>query len=204
MERILVLGIGNLLWADEGFGVRCVEALHARYELAANVRLVDGGTQGLYLVGEVCDADRILVLDAIDFGDPPGTLRVLRGSEVPRTSDAKKTSMHQTGFEDVLAAAALLGRAPAEVVVVGVQPAELEDYGGSLTPVVAARLDDAVAAAAAVLEAWGFPLRTRSAPAEPILGPGLGRQSYEALRPTAEQACRIGDARVLSLRDDGA
>ena len=45
LPQALVLGIGNLLWADEGFGVRAVEAMHARYEFGENVKLVDGGTQ---------------------------------------------------------------------------------------------------------------------------------------------------------------
>ena len=46
LQRIVVLGIGNMLWADEGFGVRCVEALQQRFEFAPHVELVDGGTQG--------------------------------------------------------------------------------------------------------------------------------------------------------------
>ena len=58
-DRVLVLGIGNLLWADEGFGVRAVEALHQRHAMPTGVSLVDGGTQGLYLLDHVCDADHI-------------------------------------------------------------------------------------------------------------------------------------------------
>jgi hydrogenase maturation protease len=199
MERtpVLILGIGNLLWADEGFGVRCVEAIHQRFEPREGVRLLDGGTQGLFLVGDGAAADRVLVLDAIDFGDPPGTLRIVVGEDVPRLALARKVSMHQTGFQDVLAAAELLGSAPREVVIVGVQPVELEDYGGSLTPPVAAQVDAAVDAAAAQLAAWGFPLRARETPAEALLGPGLDRGAYEALRPSPEEACRLGDPRVL-------
>ena len=63
---ITVLGIGNLLWADEGFGVRCVEALQQRYEFADNVTLIDGGTQGLYLIQHVQQADYLLFFDAVD------------------------------------------------------------------------------------------------------------------------------------------
>ena len=51
--KVLIIGIGNLLWADEGFGVRAVEAMHRLYEWPENVRLMDGGTQGLYLVQHV-------------------------------------------------------------------------------------------------------------------------------------------------------
>ncbi len=194
----LVLGIGNVLWADEGFGVRCVETLHERWELPFGVRLLDGGTQGLYLVNDVADAERLLVLDAIDFGDPPGTLRVLSGDEVPRYAVAKKMSMHQTGFQDVLAAAELMGRSPREVVLVGVQPAQLEDFGGSLTSEVAARVDDAVAEAIEQLIAWGFAPKPRTAAAEPMMGPGIDRLRYETERPSADEACRSGDPRVLA------
>ncbi len=205
MERTpaLVLGIGNVLWADEGFGVRCVEALHERYDAPPGVRFVDGGTQGLYLVSLVREVERLLVLDAVDFGDPPGTLHVLVGAEVPRYAIAKKLSMHQVGFQDVLAAAELLGAAPREVVLVGVQPAVLEDFGGSLTPTVAARLDEALDAAVRQLTQWGFALSPRVTTAEPLLGPGLDRSAYEAQRPSADEACRFGDARVLAQRPRG-
>jgi hydrogenase maturation protease len=64
----LVLGIGNLLWADEGFGVRCVEELDRFYRFPAHVRLMDGGTQGLYLVHYIQQAKNLLVFDAIDWG----------------------------------------------------------------------------------------------------------------------------------------
>jgi hydrogenase maturation protease len=83
---VLVLGIGNVLWADEGFGVRAVEALHRRWEMPPNVSVVDGGTQGVYLLEHVCSAQRVVVLDAIDFGFAPGTLHVFRDGEVPEGS----------------------------------------------------------------------------------------------------------------------
>ena len=70
----LVLGIGNLLWADEGFGVRCVEHLNAGYEFPESVRVMDGGTQGIFLLPWVRSARRLLLFDAIDFGLPPATL----------------------------------------------------------------------------------------------------------------------------------
>jgi hydrogenase maturation protease len=82
-RRTLVLGIGNVLWADEGFGVRAVEALHDAWDLPPEVTLMDGGTQGLILLADVTAHRRVLVFDSIDFGDAPGTLRVLRDREVP-------------------------------------------------------------------------------------------------------------------------
>ncbi|WP_245422334.1 hydrogenase maturation protease, partial [Rhodoplanes serenus] len=80
----MVLGIGNILWGDEGFGVRAVEALHRGYVLPNDVTVMDGGTQGLYLVQFVTAADRLLVFDAIDYGLAPGTLKIVRDGEVPK------------------------------------------------------------------------------------------------------------------------
>ena len=154
-HEVLVLGIGNILWADEGFGVRALEALHRAYAFPPGVELMDGGTLGLALLEPVSASRRLLVLDTIDFGHAPGTLRILRGDEVPSAAK-RKLSPHQTGFNDVLALAALHGRAPEMIVAVGVQPLELGDFGGSLTAPVKARLGEAVAVAADELAAWGF------------------------------------------------
>jgi hydrogenase maturation protease len=68
---VLILGIGNLLWADEGFGVRAVEYLHRHWSFGDHVRLADGGTQGIYLVQDIRDAQMLVVFDAVDYGLPP-------------------------------------------------------------------------------------------------------------------------------------
>ena len=193
---VLVLGIGNLLWADEGFGVRCVEHLAAQWQVPEGVTVMDGGTQGLYLLPYVQGAKRLIVFDAIDYGLPPGTMKRVEGDEVPRFMGAKKMSLHQTGFQEVIAAADLTGQLPEALLLIGVQPEELEDYGGSLRPVVKARLDDAVAMAVAALRDWGFAVAQRES------GVGadataLDMAAYEAGRPSAEAASRIGDERLF-------
>ncbi len=133
---VLILGIGNVLWADEGFGVRVVEEMQRRYRFGDNVRLLDGGTQGIYLVDQVRDADVLVVFDAVDYGLPPGTLKRVLDGEVPKFMGAKKMSLHQTGFQEVLALADLMGGYPQHLLLIGVQPVELDDFGGSLRPVV--------------------------------------------------------------------
>ncbi len=194
-----MLGIGNLLWADEGFGVRAVEALHAAYSFPAGVTLQDGGTLGLLLYESMASARRVLVFDAIDFGLAPGTLRVLRDGDVPAWGRTKM-SPHQTGFNDVLALSKMNGRAPEVVVVIGVQPVELNDFGGSLRPVVRQRLAEAVRLAAAQLEAWGFPgaPRARGVPFAALNAGPLALDAYESGRPSAVEACREGDPRLLA------
>lgn len=181
-DRILILGIGNILWADEGFGVRAVEEFHRRYQCPANVTLLDGGTQGLYLVHFVQDADKLIVFDAIDYGLEPGSLLLVRDDEVPKFTGIKKMSLHQTGFQEVLSAAELLGHAPAEQLLIGVQPQDLEDWGGPLTQPVQARIADAIQAAVEQLTAWGVTVTPRTIPLPPgqgLLANDIDHQAYE-------------------------
>jgi len=199
-DSILVLGIGNLLWADEGFGVRCAEALQAGWSLPENVNILDGGTQGLYLLPYVTEAKHLIVFDAIDYGLEPGTLKVIEGDDVPRFMGAKKMSLHQTGFQEVLSSAMLMDGLPESLVLIGVQPKELEDYGGSLRPEVRARMPEALRIALDKLREWGV---------EPIAieatedASPLNLNDYEGGRPDEEAACRIGDDRFLARMAEG-
>jgi len=195
--NVLVMGIGNVLWADEGFGVRCVEHLARNWALPDGVTLLDGGTQGLYLLPFLEQADTLIVFDAVDYGLAPGTLEVVEGDAVPRFMGAKKMSLHQTGFQDVIATAQLMGYCPGNLLLIGCQPEELEDYGGGLREVVAAQIAPAVDVALTRLAQIGHaarPGRTR----DDLLGdPAIMQHAYEAGRPSEDEACRIGDARFL-------
>lgn len=203
--RALILGVGNVLWADEGFGVRAVEALDAAWTFSGPVQVVDGGTQGLYLLDKVCAADVLVVFDAIDYGLPPGSLRCVEGADVPRFMGARKLSLHQTGFQEVLASAELLGRLPRHLLLIGVQPVALDDYGGSLRPEVKARIEPAIALALTYLRRFGLAAEPRRTPGA-AASPELAMDRYEAERPSPEAACRIGDGRVVgsfAARRDG-
>jgi hydrogenase maturation protease len=200
-REVLVLGIGNLLWADEGFGVRAVEALNQAYRFPDGVELMDGGTLGLSLLPYVETSRRVLVFDAVDFGLAPGELKVLRDHEVPAWG-ARKMSPHQNGFNDVLALAQLHGAAPEQIAAIGVQPLTLDDFGGSLTEPVRARLAEAIELAAVELARWGFcgAHRTAEDAAAPLNAQSVALAAYESERPAANAACRIGDPRLLELR----
>ncbi|WP_416068653.1 HyaD/HybD family hydrogenase maturation endopeptidase (plasmid) [Rhizobium sp. YTUHZ045] len=179
--RILVLGIGNILWADEGFGVRAVEQFHRSYEVPENVTILDGGTQGLYLVQFVNEHDRLIVFDAIDYGLEPGTMKVVEDDEVPKFTGAKKMSLHQTGFQEVLSAADLMGHYPERLTLIGCQPLDLEDWGGPLTAPVKAVIPAAVETAVRVLRAWGVAVTARpeGAEASPLLENDIDFERYE-------------------------
>ena len=197
MRKALVLGIGNVLWADEGFGVRCVEALAATRSFSRDVTLMDGGTQGLYLLPFLEAADVLVVFDAVDYGLEPGTMKIAEGDEVPRFMGAKKMSLHQTGFQDVIATAQLIGCCPDELLLVGCQPEELEDYGGGLREVVAARIPEALGIACDWLAARGFSVSEGQTATPDLADASIRKDAYEAGRPSESAACRIGDSRFL-------
>lgn len=182
----LILGIGNILWADEGFGIRTVELLNERYVFPDDVRVMDGGTQGIFLLPWVRSAKRLLIFDAVDFGLEPATLKLIRGSDVPRFMGAKKVSMHQAGFQEVLSSAELSGELPGDLVLVGVQPERLDDYGGSLRDSVKAQLEPAINTAIGVLREWGVEVteRPRKLAETDLIGPNaLDMSDYESGRP---------------------
>ncbi|MBS1190900.1 MAG: hypothetical protein H6R10_2692 [Rhodocyclaceae bacterium] len=150
----VLLGIGNVLWADEGFGPHVVARLQERGDLPPAVELVDGGTQGLYLLPLVQDAARMIVFDAVDFGRPPGEMVVLRDGAIPAFFGQRPLSLHQTGFTDVLAAAELTGRCPRAITLIGVQYANIETWGGGLSAAVAAAIDPAIEMSRRELQSW--------------------------------------------------
>ena len=200
MPRIVILGIGNLLWADEGFGVRAVEHMRHRYTFDGHVTLLDGGTQGIYLLHHVQAADVLIIFDAVDYGLPPGTLKIVRDDAVPAFMAAKKMSLHQTGFQEVLAMAQLTGRYPDKLLLIGVQPEEIDDFGGSLRARVKAQLNPAIQIALDYLADYN--IQPQDLTQHPISstdpsGAALDLHRYESERPSAAVACRNGDARFL-------
>lgn len=199
--QVLILGIGNVLWADEGFGVRCVETMASKYAFDDNVRLLDGGTQGLYLLPFLEEADTLIVFDAVDYGLEPGTMKIVENEDVPQFMGAKKMSLHQTGFQDVIATAQLMGYCPETLLLIGCQPVELEDYGGGLRDTVAAQIDPAIQIAMDQLKRWGIEARPGQSDQSLLADASILRDAYEEGRPDADAACRTGDDRFFPVAD---
>jgi hydrogenase maturation protease len=146
-----VIGLGNPLMGDDGVGLVALERLRAR-GVPSRVQLVDGGTWGMSLLPLLESTDRLLILDAIDRGLPPGTVVELTGDEVPRHLELK-LSPHQVDLRDVLALATLRETRPAELVAIGIQP-ERVAMSTELSDAVQAALDPMVARAGERLAAW--------------------------------------------------
>jgi hydrogenase maturation protease len=133
-QRILVLGVGNILLKDEGVGVRVIEQLQAEYSFSPNVRLMDGGTLGIRLLDDITGADHLIVVDAVRNDQPPGTLYRLPAEELTRCVSFKN-SLHQTGLLETLAYAEMLEQRPTTVVI-GIEPEDISPWGTELTPSV--------------------------------------------------------------------
>ena len=138
---ILVLGIGNILLRDEGVGVRAIEALR-RHALPAGVELCDGGTAGLALADVLAGRRKVIVIDAMQAGLPPGTIRRLTPADLLPPS-AAGVSVHEAGLVEALHSAHLLGETPEDVVIIGVQPGDVSP-GLELTAAVAAALPQVI------------------------------------------------------------
>lgn len=150
-QRKIILGIGNLLNRDEGVGIHAVRALQQK-NTAGDFEIVDGGTLGLNLLPLVEEASHLIVLDAVDQRQAPGTLIELARDEVPLFSTIKM-SQHQLLFQEVLALAHVRGRLPEHLVVLGIQPADL-DIGIELSSQVAQTLPQLVKRVEQIVQEW--------------------------------------------------
>lgn len=141
---VLIVGLGNPLRGDDGIGMR-VAALLAQGELPPGVEVIEGGTPGLGLVPVLEGRRRVVLVDAADVGRGPGAFVRFTLDEARLVGDEKHISIHDAGLRDALLLAAALGELPDEVVIVGVQPANVDWHEG-LSPEVEASLPEIVAA----------------------------------------------------------
>ncbi|MBF0523830.1 MAG: HyaD/HybD family hydrogenase maturation endopeptidase [Deltaproteobacteria bacterium] len=153
-QRIVIMGVGNTILTDEGVGVRVLEILRDRYAFPANVNLVDGGTLGLSLLGVVEGADLLIVIDAVKNQGSPGTLYRLTWDDI--TGRVRyKDSMHQLDLVEALTITELIFERP-EIIIIGVEPADISTPGLSLTPMIQEKTQDMVQMVLAELSRRGI------------------------------------------------
>ncbi len=169
-KQITVLGVGNILFTDEGVGIRTIEALEAEYEFAPNVSLIDGGVLGLNLLATISDADYLIVVDAIKKGGEPGSLYRLEGEEIPQRILAKN-SLHQVDLLEALTLCQALDKVP-ETVIVGVEPEDIKTVGLELTSPVKRKVPLLVEMVLTELDRLGASYRPQTSRSHPS-GTGL-------------------------------
>ena len=153
--KIVVLGLGNVLHADDGAGVQAIQRLRQDARVPEDVSLVEGGTLGLELLPYVWDCSRLIVIDAVDVGEAPGTVVRMTGEEL--NSLPGNASVHQLGVSDLLVALRVLAQREPEVVLLGAQPANT-DWSTELSPAMVAAMNSLVEATIAELRADGVQL----------------------------------------------
>jgi len=156
-DRVLVLGVGNLLLQDEGFGPHMVAFLQNHYDFPDYVQVVDGGTAGLELLTVIEKCDKLLLIDAVKTDSIPGSAVKIDGEDLPVFFE-RRISPHQLGLSEVLAMADANGDRPAEIVLFGIVPVGLE-ISMDLTPEVEAKVEEVASSVIAQLTSWGVEVK---------------------------------------------
>jgi hydrogenase maturation protease len=149
--EIVVLGLGNLMRTDDGVGIHAVRRLAESGRLPSGVRVIEGGTLGLDLLPHIEGTTNLLAIDAVEHGMPPGSLSRFANKELSTLPTG--SSAHLLGFSDLISALRLLGAAPRDVVLLGVQP-QSTDWGIKLSPCVSAGLVDLLEVSLSVVAGW--------------------------------------------------
>ncbi|MDD3530905.1 MAG: hydrogenase maturation protease [Gallionellaceae bacterium] len=153
MQKILILGLGNTLLSDEGVGVHVVQALAAA-PVDDGVELLDGGTLGFVLAGPVAEAAALVVVDAAQLHEAPGTVRVFKDAEMDSfLAGTRKGSVHEVGLIDLMGIARLTDTWPARRALVAIQPGRV-DWGEAASAPVAAAVPLACGHIRSLLREW--------------------------------------------------
>lgn len=164
LPRILILGVGNVLFRDEGAGVHALRRLEAGYDFASNVTLMDGGVLGMNLLAVMAAADQVIVLDAVRGGQEPGTVYRFNWDMKPGFI-AYKDSLHQIDLVETMNILPLVASAP-QVTVLGIEYEDIDNLGLQLTPKVAKALEPLLKEVLDLLERLGAPARPKEIPLE--------------------------------------
>ncbi len=159
-NKVTVLGLGNILLRDEGVGVHAANAVRERYTCSPAVEIVDGGTMGLDLLPFFQESDKVLIIDAVDFGKPPGHVGTVEGDAIPSVLSSK-LSVHHIGLSDLLFAAKLANETMPAVCLVGMQPKSL-DVGLDMSAEVRENFERLIQTAVRKLSDWNISCASRS------------------------------------------
>ena len=144
---------------DEGLGVRAVESILRRYIIPPNIEVLDGGTAGIALMEYLAGREQLIILDAIQTAEPPGSLVKLRGDDVP-SHFRTHISPHEIGLADVLATLHLTGEIPKNIILLGLVPEALQ-LSLELSQTIAKKMDDLLAAVVDELRLLGYRLHSK-------------------------------------------
>jgi len=155
MTKTLVLGVGNILLADEGAGVHAMRYLEEHYDLP-DTTFIDAGTLSFTLAADIAAADNMVVFDAAQLDAEPGAVKVFEGPDMDEFLTSGRRSVHEVGFSDLMDIARLEDVLPQKYALIGIQP-ELLGWGEAPGETVRRALPRAAANAAALIFRWAKP-----------------------------------------------
>lgn len=124
-RKVLILGVGNLLLKDDGFGVHLINSLKEA-AFPSHITLMEAGTVSHQLIPLFREIDDLIVIDVVQAGDSPGSLFRFSPDDMNFVSE-QKVSLHQISLVDVLKMAELTGGKP-RTVIIGVQPKDTASW----------------------------------------------------------------------------
>jgi hydrogenase maturation protease len=163
MKRITIGGIGNVLLGDDGVGPYVVSLLQETYSFPDHVEIIDFGTPSLDLLEHVADSQAVILLDAAENGEPPGTVTKYTKEDVLRSDSAPRLDPHSPAIGATLRAAELLGTPPESFLLLGITP-EAVVAGSPLSASVADAAKRAVQCVIAELQRLGISVVSREVP----------------------------------------
>lgn len=151
---VLVLGLGNSLLGDDGAGVQVIHQLRSSRRLPAGVRFVDGGTLSFSLLCDIENTDSLIVVDAAQLGEAPGTVHIYRDLAMDQFLLSKRScSVHEVSLSELLDMSRLTGHLPSRRAFVGIQP-EVIDWHTEVSPSVRPGLETACTHVRALIARW--------------------------------------------------
>lgn len=136
MNSIAIVGLGNILLGDEGFGVHLINDLKAKYTFSSNVKILDGGTVGFLLIEHFLENEYLIFIDAIRANEAPGSIYKFNIKELP-PNITFVSSIHEIGLGDIIGHVSLMG-IERETVIIGIEPLSVcpNDLTTTLTPLM--------------------------------------------------------------------
>lgn len=121
---MVILGIGNVLQKDDGFGVYAAMYLNENYTFSKDMNIINGGVEGINLLDVFIENDKVLILDTIGLEDKPGSLYVIPTVELGGYG-LNSGGAHEVGVLQCLDMLQLQGKTLPEAFVIGIVPAEV-------------------------------------------------------------------------------
>ncbi|MCX8031675.1 MAG: HyaD/HybD family hydrogenase maturation endopeptidase [Thermodesulfovibrionales bacterium] len=149
-----LIGLGNILLKDEGVGVHAINKIRKEYSFTPHVEIIDGGTLGLDLLPYFEKYSKILIVDAANLNESPGTIKVFNINELSKLI-CKKFSVHHIGLPDIITACKLLNLHHEEIKLIGIQPYSIES-GLELSPLISNKINLLIDHIIQQLDNWGI------------------------------------------------